>query len=29
MKNTLSMMKNMEEQALDLKKGKEVNFLVF
>ena len=29
MKNTLSVMKNNEEQALDLKKGKEVKFLVF
>ena len=29
MKNTLSVMKNNEEQALDLKKGKEVIILVF
>ena len=29
MKNTLSVMKNIEEHLLDLRKGKEVNILVF
>ena len=29
MKNTLSVVKNIEEHLLDLRKGKEVKFLVF